>query len=87
VNKLRMAGQRVGATVGLRPNAKAGPDLGDKLVVPAHSVALSELGSSLSPLVLTHRALDDLLVLVVIVLELTGGVYFQVPIDISLFCT
>jgi hypothetical protein len=41
------------------------------LVVPDNPLALSELGSGLLPLVLIHRALHDLLILVVVVLELT----------------
>src|SRR5215212_8538177 len=48
--------------------------------MPSHPVALSEFGSSLSPLVLAHRALDDPLILVVVALELARGMYFQVPI-------
>ena len=44
--------------------------------MPTHPVALSEFDTSLSPLVLAHRALDDLLVLVVVGLELPWGMYF-----------
>src|SRR5215207_5226118 len=48
--------------------------------MPSHPVALSEFGSGPSPLVLAHRAHDDPLVLVVVVLELARGMYLQVPI-------
>src|SRR5215208_7761564 len=48
--------------------------------MPDDSVALSEFGSGLCALLLVHLALDDPLVLVVVVLELTGGMYLQVPI-------
>jgi hypothetical protein len=64
----------------LRPYAEARSDLGDELVMPSHPIALSEFDTSLSPLVLAHRALDDLLILVVVVLELTRSMYLQVPI-------
>src|SRR5215217_3247244 len=47
--------------------------------MPDDPVALSELGTSLPSLLLAHRALDEPLVLVVVLLELTGGVYLQVP--------
>ena len=43
-------------------------------------VALSEFGSGLPAFLLVHLALDDPLVLVVVALELTGGVYLQVPV-------
>src|SRR5215218_4610364 len=48
--------------------------------MPSNPVALSEFGSGLCALLLVHLALDDPLVLVVVVLELTRGVYLQVPI-------
>src|SRR5215216_1782743 len=48
--------------------------------MPDDPVALSELGTSLPSLLLAHLALDDPLVLVVVVLELTGGVYLQMPV-------
>src|SRR5215203_5366957 len=48
--------------------------------MPSHPVALPEFGAGLCALLLAHRALDDPLVLVVVVLELTRGVYLQVPI-------
>src|SRR5215208_4321204 len=50
--------------------------------MPDDSVALSEFGSGLCALLLVHLALDDPLVLVVVVLELAGGVYLQVPIGL-----
>src|SRR5829696_10328947 len=50
--------------------------------MPDDPVALSELGTSLPSLLLAHRALDEPLVLLVVVLELTGGVYLQVPIGL-----
>src|SRR5215204_7245351 len=50
--------------------------------MPDDPVALSELGTSLPSLLLAHLALDDPLVLVVVVLELAGGVYLQVPIGL-----
>jgi hypothetical protein len=70
---------RVGTSVRLRPDAEAGHGLGDTLVVPAHPVALAEFGSGLQSLVLIHRALDDLLILVVVVLELTGRMNLKEP--------
>src|SRR5215218_5227550 len=48
--------------------------------MPTHPVALSEFGSGLPALLLANGALDDLLVLIVVGLELTRGVYLQVPI-------
>jgi hypothetical protein len=48
--------------------------------MPHNPVALSEFGPGPCALLLAHLALDDLLVLVVVVFELTGGVYLQVPI-------
>jgi hypothetical protein len=63
----------LGSGVWLRPDAKAGHDLGDKLLMPDNPVALSEFGLGLPALLLAHRALDDLLILVVVVLELTPG--------------
>jgi hypothetical protein len=48
--------------------------------MPSHPIALSEFDSGLSPLLLAHFALDDLLILVVVVLELTRGMYLQVPV-------
>src|SRR5215211_2245069 len=48
--------------------------------MPSHPVALSEFDTSLPALLLAHLALDDLLVLVVVVLELSRGMYLQVSI-------
>ena len=50
--------------------------------MPDDPVALSEFGSGLCALLLAHLALDDPLVLVVVALELTGGVYLQVPVGL-----
>ena len=48
--------------------------------MPTNPAALSEFDTGLSPLILAHHSLDDPLILVVVVLELTRGMYFQVPI-------
>src|SRR5215216_7015892 len=48
--------------------------------MPSNPVALSEFGSGLCALLLVHLALDDPLVLVVVVLELSRGMYLQVPV-------
>src|SRR5215218_10061741 len=48
--------------------------------MPDDPVALSKLGTGLPALLLAHRALSYPLILVVVVLELTRGVYLQVPI-------
>src|SRR5215216_2140995 len=48
--------------------------------MPSHPVALSEFDTCLPQLLLAHLALDDLLVLVVVVLALSRGMYFQVSI-------
>ena len=47
VNKLRRTGQSRHYSAALRPDAEAGHGLGDELVMPAHPVALAELGSGL----------------------------------------
>src|SRR5215210_3347055 len=48
--------------------------------MPSNPIALSKFDTSRSPLFLANGALDDLLIFVVVVLELTRGMYFQVPI-------
>src|SRR5215218_10858677 len=48
--------------------------------MPDDPVALSELGTGLCALLLAHRALYYPLILVVVVLELAGGMYLQVSI-------
>jgi hypothetical protein len=50
--------------------------------MPDNPVALSEFDAGLPALLLAHLALYYPLVLVVVVLELVGGVYLQVPIGL-----
>jgi hypothetical protein len=50
--------------------------------MPDDPVALSEFDAGLCALLLVHLALDDPLILVIVVLELAGGVYLQVPIGL-----
>src|SRR5918998_3068165 len=45
--------------------------------MPGHPIALTEFGSGLRPLVIVHLALDDPLILVVVVLELAWRMKLQ----------
>jgi hypothetical protein len=71
----RPANRRYGTL--LLPDAEADSSLGDALIMPGHPIALAEFGSGPYPLVIVHRTLDDLLILVVVVLELTWRMKLQ----------